>query len=97
MLYLRPIRFADTPVGAEPVARLAGGLQWFAALEVIAVEGGRRRERIVPVGAWDAFLGALPDPIPRRRRSYAARRRRSSAKRRWWTIWPGSCITLRAA
>ncbi|MBX9882892.1 MAG: dihydropteroate synthase [Sphingomonas sp.] len=60
MLYLRPIRFADTPVGAEPVARLAGGLLWFAALEVIAVEGGRRRERIVPVGEWDAFLATLP-------------------------------------
>ena len=46
-LHLRPVQFVDTPVtqfeGA--VARLAGGLQWFAAYEVI--EAGHRRT--VPV------------------------------------------------
>ncbi|OQW45745.1 MAG: dihydropteroate synthase [Proteobacteria bacterium SG_bin6] len=63
MLYLRPIRFADTPVGAEPVARLAGGLLWFASVEVIAAEGGRRgAPRIVPVAEWEAFLATLPGP-----------------------------------
>ena len=61
MRYLRPIRFADTPVGAEPVARLANGLLWFAALEVITVEAGRRTgQRVVPVAEWDAFLATLP-------------------------------------
>jgi len=42
-LHLRPVQFVDTPV-TQPdgaVARLAGGLQWFAAYEVI--EAGRRR------------------------------------------------------
>ncbi|MGP7796549.1 dihydropteroate synthase [Sphingomonas sp. CLY1604] len=46
-LHLRPVQFVDTPVthADETVARLAGGLQWFAAYEVIA--DGRRRT--VPV------------------------------------------------
>jgi dihydropteroate synthase len=43
-LYLRPTQFVDTPVGQDDgkVARLAGGLLWFAAWELIAVEGGKR-------------------------------------------------------
>lgn len=43
-LYLRPVRFVDTPVGQAEgqVARLAGGMQWFAAYELIAVEQGTR-------------------------------------------------------
>ncbi|HEX8301115.1 dihydropteroate synthase [Sphingomonas sp.] len=42
-LYLRPVQFADTPVNRDgEVARLAGGLNWFAGYEVIAVEGGKR-------------------------------------------------------
>lgn len=53
-LHLRPVQFVDTPAtypdGA--VARLAGGMQWFAAYEVI--ETGRRRT--VPV-AEVASLG----------------------------------------
>ncbi|AIT07154.1 dihydropteroate synthase [Sphingomonas taxi] len=54
-LHLRPVQFVDTPV-TQPdgaVARLAGGLQWFAAYEVI--EAGRRRT--IPV-ADVATLGA---------------------------------------
>ena len=45
--YLRPTAFVDTPVGFDgQVHRLAGGLQFFAAYEVI--EGATRR--LVPVG-----------------------------------------------
>jgi dihydropteroate synthase len=42
-LHLRPVQFVDTPVthADGAVARLAGGLQWFAAYEVI--EPGLRR------------------------------------------------------
>jgi dihydropteroate synthase len=41
-LHLRPIQFVDTPIGRDgEVARLAGGMLWFAAYEVI--EGGARR------------------------------------------------------
>lgn len=43
-LYLRPTQFVDTPVGHPDgsVARLAGGLCWFAAYELIVVEGDER-------------------------------------------------------
>jgi dihydropteroate synthase len=53
-LHLRPVQFVDTPVGHEDgtIARLAGGMQWFAAYEVI--EG--RNRRTVPV-AEIATLG----------------------------------------
>lgn len=51
-LHLRPIQFVDTPVDRDgEVARLAGGMLWFSAYEVI--EDGRRRT--VPV----ADLGPL--------------------------------------
>ena len=42
ILLLRPVQFVDTPVGAPEgrVARLAGGMQWFAAYEVTE-PGGR--------------------------------------------------------
>jgi dihydropteroate synthase len=41
-LHLRPVQFVDTPIGRDgEVARLAGGMQWFAAYEVS--EGGAKR------------------------------------------------------
>jgi len=53
-LHLRPTQFVDTPIGHEDgsVARLAGGMQWFAAYEVIE----RRTRRTIPV-AEIATLG----------------------------------------
>jgi dihydropteroate synthase len=52
-LHLRPVQFVDTPVGRDgEVARLAGGMLWFAAYEVI--EGGRRRT--VPITALADLL-----------------------------------------
>ncbi len=55
-LYLRPIQFVDTPVGSDgAVARLAGGLLWFSAYELIAVEGGKRvRQRVVSIAEVEA-------------------------------------------
>ncbi|MBO9714350.1 dihydropteroate synthase [Sphingomonas sp.] len=56
--YLRPVQFVDTPVGRDgEVARLAGGLGWFAAWEWIAREGGGITKRTVPV----AVLADLPE------------------------------------
>lgn len=54
-LHLRPVHFVDTPVGLPEgsVARLAGGMLWFAAYEVR--EGAARR--IVPLSEI-AGLGA---------------------------------------
>ncbi|MFM9829541.1 MAG: dihydropteroate synthase [Sphingomonas sp.] len=53
-MYLRPVQFVDTPVGRDgEVARLAGGMCWFAAYEVI--EGGARRT--LSVAEFEVGLG----------------------------------------
>lgn len=61
-LYLRPTAFVDAPFGFDgQTARLAGGLVWFAAVEVIARAGGRRiAQRLVPVDRIDELRAALP-------------------------------------
>jgi dihydropteroate synthase len=54
-LHLRPVQFVDTPVGRDgEVARIAGGMQWFAAYEVIA-DGVRRT---ISIAEFDKTLGA---------------------------------------
>lgn len=57
-LYLRPTAFIDSPVGFDgQFMRLAGGMSFFSAFEVIAVEGGARvSKRLVPVGEIDAVV-----------------------------------------
>ena len=53
-LHLRPIQFVDTPIGRDgEVARLAGGMLWFAAYEVI--EDGARRT--VTIADFEQKLG----------------------------------------
>lgn len=52
-LHLRPVQFVDSPIGHDgDVARLAGGMQWFAAYEVIV--GGTKRT--VPIAEFEATL-----------------------------------------
>jgi len=48
---IRPTAFVDSPFGHDgKAARLAGGLNWFAAVELIAIEGQRRTStELVPV------------------------------------------------
>jgi len=60
-LYLRPTGFVDAPFGRDgQVMRLAGGLVFFSAFDVIAVVDGRRvADRLVPVAEVDRFLDAL--------------------------------------
>jgi dihydropteroate synthase len=55
--YLRATAFVDTPVGFDgQVHRLAGGLCFFSAYEVITVEGGRRTgSKLVPVERIDDY------------------------------------------
>lgn len=50
-LYLRPVQLADTPVNRDgEVVRLAGGLSWCSAFELVARENGNRvLQRIVAV------------------------------------------------
>jgi dihydropteroate synthase len=74
-LYLRPQAFIDTPVGRDgEVARLAGGLLWFAAYELIAVVGHARvLQANVPVAALPALIANLPASHAARLRDLAAR------------------------
>src|SRR5437764_6287969 len=69
---LRPTAFVDSPFGHDgKVARLAGGLSWFAAVELIAIEDEKRvSTELVPVdgienrfdddmaGQWKALTSA---------------------------------------
>jgi len=56
--YLRPTAFVDSPFGHDgKVARLAGGLTWFAAVEVIRAEG----TELVPVEEIAGHLQVLGD------------------------------------
>jgi dihydropteroate synthase len=71
---LRPTAFVDSPFGHDgKVARLAGGLTWFAAVELIKVEGHRRvATELVPIEGvesrfdedmarqWTALTSARP-------------------------------------
>lgn len=61
--YLRPTAFVDAPFGLDgQVARLAGGLLWFSAVEWIETEGGRRTSAsLVPVSEIDAHLARRPE------------------------------------
>ena len=49
---IRPTAFVDSPFGHDgKVARLAGGLNWFAAVELIRIDGHQRvKTDLVPVG-----------------------------------------------
>jgi dihydropteroate synthase len=59
--YLRPTAFVDAPFGHDgKVARLAGGMLWFAAVERVAMDGARRVEaELVPVERIEAMLPGL--------------------------------------
>ncbi|HWK36677.1 dihydropteroate synthase [Sphingomonas sp.] len=72
-LYLRPEQLVDSPVGRDgEVARIAGGLSWCAAYELIAVSGGARAvQASVPVSALPALLANLPDAQAERLRTLA--------------------------
>src|SRR3712207_3111244 len=61
-LYLRPTGFVDAPFGHDgKVARLAGGLQWFASVEIMREEQGRISAELVSVGELEARLADLPE------------------------------------
>jgi dihydropteroate synthase len=58
-IYLRPTAFIDSPIGFDGAAqRLAGGLLWFSAVEVIERGGARR---LVPVAQIERELDRLGD------------------------------------
>ena len=55
---IRPTAFVDSPFGHDgKVARLAGGLNWFAAVELLTVDGNRRvAAELLPVEQIDRRL-----------------------------------------
>ncbi|MDP9413231.1 MAG: dihydropteroate synthase [Pseudomonadota bacterium] len=59
--YLRPTGFVDAPFGHDgKVARLAGGLLWFSAVEVSVVNGARRiSAELVSVERLEAGIGTM--------------------------------------
>ena len=74
-LYLRPEQFVDSPVGRDgEVARIAGGLVWCAAYELIAVADGRRVvQASVPVSRLPGLIANLPTAQAERLRELANR------------------------
>ncbi len=63
-VYLRPTGFVDNPFGYDgQTLRLAGGLLWFAVVEVIAAgPEGRFATALVPVERIEDFAESLPEP-----------------------------------
>ncbi|TFI57714.1 dihydropteroate synthase [Sphingomonas parva] len=59
--YLRPTAFVDAPFGLDgQVARLAGTMAWFSAVEIVTLDGDRRAAvALVPVSGIEAALAAL--------------------------------------
>jgi dihydropteroate synthase len=63
-LYFQPTAFVASPFGRAEgsVARLAGGLVWFSAYEVIAIDGGERvANELVPLLQVDDFIAQLTE------------------------------------
>ena len=55
--YLRPTAFVDAPFGFDgKVARLAGGLSFFSAVEAVRSEGGRAHVELLSVAELEAAL-----------------------------------------
>jgi dihydropteroate synthase len=60
-LYARPTSFIDAPFGFDgQFARLAGGMQFFSAWEVIAVEGDKRSgSALITIDRMEGFLAQI--------------------------------------
>ena len=74
--YLRPTAFVDAPFGHDgKVARLAGGMLWFAAVERVTMDGDRRvGAELVPVERIEPALAGLGDGAGRAWRNLTAPR-----------------------
>ena len=61
-IYLRPTAFVDNLFGHDgKVSRLAGGLGWFSAVELIRAEGTRISSELVTVARIGKTVDDLPD------------------------------------
>ena len=66
-VYIRPTAFVDAPFGLDgKVERLAGGLSWFSAVEMVTMDGAVRvSSDLVPVEAIGDRLNGLGDDARR--------------------------------
>ncbi len=72
-LYLRPIWFAESPVGLDgQTARMGSGLLWFQGYEVTARAGGVLQRGRVAVADFDDWRGYLVEPLAARASVLAA-------------------------
>jgi len=72
-LYLRPIWFAESPVGLDGrTARMGSGLLWFQGYEVTACHGDTIQRDRVSVAHFDDWCGQLTDPLEDRTQQLAA-------------------------
>lgn len=63
-IYLRPVHFIESPQQHDgQTVKLAGGMLWFAGLEIIAHQNGSMYRAIVPVSEWDDALRSLHENI----------------------------------
>tara|TARA_R110000782_G_scaffold78276_8_gene155496 strand:- start:157308 stop:158426 length:1119 start_codon:yes stop_codon:yes gene_type:complete len=66
-LYLRPIWFAESPVGLDgQTARLGNGLLWFQGYEITARSADGVRYHRVSVAHFDDWCDHLPEPLGER-------------------------------
>jgi dihydropteroate synthase len=73
-IYLRPVHFVESPQQHDgQTAKLAGGMLWFAGIEIIAHQHGGTERAIVPVQAWDDAIAVLPENIAARAAELFAR------------------------
>jgi dihydropteroate synthase len=74
-IYLRPTGFVDAPFGYDgQVLRLAGGLCFFAMVELIRLrDGDRISQTLVPVEALEAHILSLPSKLVEQARATLSR------------------------
>ncbi len=72
-LYLRPIWFAESPVGLDGrTARMGGGLIWFQGYEVTARKGAVIQRDRIAVADFDSWISYLAEPLAQRALQIAA-------------------------
>jgi dihydropteroate synthase len=73
-LYLRPVWFANSPVGLDgKTTRIGNSLLWFQAYELTVVQGVTRIFRdTIPVETFAQAIATLPDPLRLRAERIAA-------------------------
>jgi dihydropteroate synthase len=66
-IYLRPIHFIESPQHHDGLtARLAGGMIWFSAVELVTKHDGKIARVVISIADWPESLAAMPDAIKQR-------------------------------